>query len=69
MMGFEKARRAPLWEGIVFPGIEVEDPRFEYYEGKPRPSLEKFIYMGWLFKWNIPAGEELPHIVVPNPCI
>jgi AraC-like DNA-binding protein len=68
-MGFEKTQRAPLWEGIVFPGIEVGDSRFEYYEAKPRQSLEKFMYVGWLFRWNIPTGEELPHIVVPNPCI
>lgn len=68
-MEFEKAQRATLWEGIIFPGIEVGDPRFEYYEAKPRKSLEKFIYVAWLLKWNIPSGEEIPYIVIPNPCI
>ena len=68
-MGFRIAQRIALWEGIIFPGVEVSDPRFEYYEAKPRPSLEKYIHVAWLLTWTIPAGEELPYIVVPNPCI
>lgn len=68
-VSFKKAKRAALWEGIIFPGIELSDSRFEYLEAKPRPSLEKIIQVAWLLTWNIPAGEEIPCIVVPNPCI
>lgn len=67
-MSFKLLRRPLRWEGIVIPGVDFSDPRFETYVAQPRALLSNYIEVAWLFKWDIPHGQEIPIIRVPNPC-
>jgi AraC-like DNA-binding protein len=60
---------SPLWEGVVFPGLERHDPRALVYDTPVAPELAPYMHAIWFMTWDIPEGTELPGIGVPIPCI
>jgi AraC-like DNA-binding protein len=65
---FELTLEAPIWEGLVIPGIGRGDPRIQVYTAPVVADLRPFVQSIWFMNWDIPDGEELRAIVVPTPC-
>lgn len=66
---FRRTVSPPKWEGVIFPGLEREDPRAVVYEADLANNLKPFIEAIWFMTWDIPEGVELHGIGAPIPCI
>lgn len=68
MQRLQLTTQAPVWEGLVLPGIERGDPRIQVFAAEPVSELKPFIQSLWFMDWNIPHGIEIDSIVVPTVC-
>lgn len=66
---FRKSISSPVWEGVIFPGLDRDDPRTVVYEADIPLELKPFIEAIWFMIWNIPEGIELHGIGAPIPCV
>ncbi|MGZ3775683.1 MAG: helix-turn-helix domain-containing protein [Pseudobdellovibrionaceae bacterium] len=65
----KRTLNSPIWEGVIFPGLERDDPRATVYASNILPPLQPFIEAIWFMTWDIPDGTELFGIGAPIPCI
>ncbi len=66
---FQRTTRSPVWEGVVFPGLEKEDDRAKVYEAAIPETLKPFIQAIWFMIWDISEGHTLRGIGTPIPCV
>jgi AraC-like DNA-binding protein len=65
---FQKVISRPRWEGVIFMGIDLGDPRISVSAAEPVGVLKDYIEYIWYMKWHLNEDEGLQGIVAPNPC-
>lgn len=68
-MRFNTAIVRPRWEGIIFTGIDLGDPRISISSIEPARQLADYIENVWFMEWDIKSYESMMAIVAPNPCV
>lgn len=66
---FRHTTTQPVWEGVVFPGLDLNNPHAKVFDAPVPDLLKPYIQSIWYMTWDLPAGTEYHGIGVPIPCI